>query len=1055
MNYTENRIWKRFKSICTEPGEAAAVEKLCKTAVEWMKTVRDTFPRYTLHDEVHVGNVLFMMDQLLEEAGIERLTVTECEMLILAACYHDIGMCYSEKDREKELKSVRFRSYLERNPWAYLEAAKAQERQEEIPLNLQLDYFRSIHHIRVMELLPEEVKNLHIRRDYLIEVCKSHGEDVSTLGKLRHSHLEAADCVFCAILLRLADVLDFDFTRSPDVLYQFQDIGRGEDGTAFREWRKHMSASGFRFHSGERRELSFQARCEDMQNEHVICEFLDYIEKELKDCREILEIYGQERWRNFLLPEKIEREIQRLGYQTGEYCLTLDADRVLHLLVGNDIYISDTVFVRELLQNAFDAVKARRMMDRHWAEREERQVCISSWYDCEGSQWFRIDDSGIGMTEYMILEYFLKVGRSYYQSDEFKKNNYKNGNMFQPISQFGIGILSCFLKGSCVEVSTRHYQDGPGIRFHMPGIKGYYSIAKEELGNAGSPMPAAAGEETENFRQTPGTSIAVRLHDSITESMKRILEKYICYPDVKVCYKDGIRWEEIYTEQDLMQFVKKVRGFSIPVPKEFMAQIKREMPYLAWEATPKIVINCIPLDEVLESPYITGGDFEIVLDGRHNGSLKRTIGQTEINRSLEIFLGVERNGLQINIGYNFEIHCVEDFMRYLSLAQIWDEYRERNEIASFCAEKLEQGQEAEIKECLGDWGEKDAAMAEEMLFLWQSIQMEQEHVHFEIPFSVHPYLEELAQKVLIPRCNLESEKTVQYATEIAFNGIRVAKSCYRDLIGNFGFQYTVVLLSGRYQPVLGISRDRIRYFPIEASAYLELLGKKIGNSGLSCSYGEYSNLVLRDYQRLFEDRRLLQMAEETLEINLGKSIADLKEELQTAKEPIPFSMIVFYDIHTAFREYSSGCYYFSALFLRAIIQKEFEVRWTKNENGFMTFLITGIRSREIGEAEQLFWPLMFAEPLESEVQKLTESITQSRQALNAAHPFSVWFLEYAVYLNQKHNSIFKKIRGLLCDSDAIDMIGEVNILLKELERRSEIRIPDDVWLKKEDFIYFR
>jgi len=97
------------------------------------------------------------------------------------------------------------------------------------------------------------------------------------------------------------------------------------------------------------------------------------------------------------------------------------------------------------------------------------------------------------MTEEMILNYFLRVGRSYYQSDEFKKMNYDNKRFydFSPISQFGIGILSCFLKGDRMEVSTRHYNAGNGIRFTMNGIKGYYSIAVEEKGDRGTPMPGS------------------------------------------------------------------------------------------------------------------------------------------------------------------------------------------------------------------------------------------------------------------------------------------------------------------------------------------------------------------------------------------------------------------------------------------------------------------------------------------------------------------------------------------------------------------------------------
>lgn len=49
-------------------------------------------------------------------------------------------------------------------------------------------------------------------------------------------------------------------------------------------------------------------------------------------------------------------------------------------------------------------------------------------------------DNGIGMDEYVVSNYLAKVGRSYYGSKDFKILGLK----MDPISRFGIGILSCF-----------------------------------------------------------------------------------------------------------------------------------------------------------------------------------------------------------------------------------------------------------------------------------------------------------------------------------------------------------------------------------------------------------------------------------------------------------------------------------------------------------------------------------------------------------------------------------------------------------------------------------
>ena len=57
-------------------------------------------------------------------------------------------------------------------------------------------------------------------------------------------------------------------------------------------------------------------------------------------------------------------------------------------------------------------------------------------------------DNGIGMNLEVLQKYFLNIGSSYYRSKEFQKvrNSLINkGVDFDPVSRFGIGILSYFM----------------------------------------------------------------------------------------------------------------------------------------------------------------------------------------------------------------------------------------------------------------------------------------------------------------------------------------------------------------------------------------------------------------------------------------------------------------------------------------------------------------------------------------------------------------------------------------------------------------------------------
>lgn len=259
MDYKDTKIWKKFIEKCKNEKEKIEVEELCEQAIEMMKLARDTFPRYTLHDERHLFNVLNIMGQLLE--GYEdNLTASECEMLILAVFYHDVGMCYTEEQKQEKLRGYQFEQYLNSNPDKYLKVSE----KSDVPVEIQLDFFRKIHHTRVAELIPEMETDIQIRRDYLVKICKSHGEDRRVIEELEYDSHYEVDCKLCAVLLRIADILDFDITRTPKILYEIQKIELSGDEAAVNEWKKHMASRGIKLNVAEGK-ISFSAVSENMQ----------------------------------------------------------------------------------------------------------------------------------------------------------------------------------------------------------------------------------------------------------------------------------------------------------------------------------------------------------------------------------------------------------------------------------------------------------------------------------------------------------------------------------------------------------------------------------------------------------------------------------------------------------------------------------------------------------------------------------------------------------------------------------------------------------------------
>lgn len=1055
MGYQDSILWKKLQDNCKDDRELGNIRDMCDRAIVLVKTIRDTFPDYTLHDEMHICNVIKWMEQILDDSGIEKLSDGECATLILAACYHDIGMCYTEEHRNRELRSHYFTDYLEKNPKAYLSVKRSREAGREIPREIQIEYFRSRHPQRVDELLPEKWEINLVRRDTLAVICKSHGEKIDDRkDQLLYDEYLETDHIMCAILLRLADVLDFDMSRAPQDLYEFQKIDTTGNPSAGTEWKKHQGSRGFRF-TPEHKRLVYRAVCDNMQDEYTIIKFLDYVDEELRTCRSKIKQYGHTRWQGIEIPERTERYIERRGYQSGEYHLTLEADNVLDLLVGDGLYSEDVTFIRELMQNALDAVRARRMIDSRYNWEEKNQIVLSDWIDERGDQWFRIDDFGIGMDENTILNYFLRVGRSYYQSDEFRKLMYDNKSHydFAPISRFGIGILSCFLKGDQMEVSTRHYSSGKGVRFSMQGTRGYYNLAAEEKGDRGTPMPCIDTDETENFRQAVGTSIAVRINESLLESIGSSIKSYLCYPDISVCYKNGTESNTFPTERELMEFVRKTKELRIPFPEEVLCELNMKMPQIIWEETPAICMKCVPLDELSGSSFISGADFKIDIAGKYKLLRTVEINGVEIRLNLVKRMAVTRSAIRVQLVY--ESVC-SSRNAVMELSEFALQYRDRNDMVRRYADKFDRNEKLEdvLKEISSEDQKIEIREIYENLETFSEI-LNLDGVHLEtfIPFSMDDDLKEAMEKYILPRCDSGAQYIDNNRIDEVYNGICIKKTWQNSYgLEESWFEYTVLLLSGDFCPMLGISRESVRYFPVKAAGYIELTGMQISNGGLSCKYPAfYRNMEYGEFAELLDDVEFCSKAERMLECKYGVSIQDMKERVASSSGKNEIQITDFDDIFDSYG-FERPSYYFLNIFQRVLLQKEFDICWDLNQNGAMEYYITGIRKTSISETEKVFLPLTFVPSSGRNPECLTYAHSIGRCTLNASHPFSVWLMKEAEFLSKRHKSLWKKIRENICRLESEDMITEVNNFLREIQKRENISIPDDVWIKEDDFI---
>ncbi|WP_326561921.1 HSP90 family protein [Micromonospora sp. NBC_01796] len=183
-------------------------------------------------------------------------------------------------------------------------------------------------------------------------------------------------------------------------------------------------------------------------------------------------------------------------------------------LLSHHLYASPRVYLRELLQNAADAITARRAEDPGapgvvWIEPPE----------LTGDGTLRIHDTGIGLTETQVHELLATIGRSS-KRDElgFARHEF--------LGQFGIGLLSCFLVADEIRVVTRH-ADQPTVLWtgHTDG-RYRVELAAPDVGRAepGTTVTLVPRPGAEQWFTQPTVTELARLFGSLLPVTVRVGE---------------------------------------------------------------------------------------------------------------------------------------------------------------------------------------------------------------------------------------------------------------------------------------------------------------------------------------------------------------------------------------------------------------------------------------------------------------------------------------------------------------------------------------------------
>ena len=286
---------------------------------------------------------------------------------------------------------------------------------------------------------------------------------------------------------------------------------RPDNTTSYREWRKHQRTRFF----VTSKEIRFTARFDDFFEGKSPARYARRTGEGTARLHGITRPSGGAGGLRLELHTPIIRKIDSVGYLYEKFRFRLENKQIVSLLMGTRLYRDERVFVRELFQNALDACRhaeaAVAASNRH---NYRGRITFRHYLDPKkGQDVIEVSDNGSGITRLIIREYFMRVGRSFYQSFAFRRR----GLNFEAVSQFGIGILSCFMKADYLEVETRpdsdvHGEesqvDKKGLKLEIRGPYEFFVVK-------------------EHSRPTPGTTVRVFLKTPLTESLAGIVERFV------------------------------------------------------------------------------------------------------------------------------------------------------------------------------------------------------------------------------------------------------------------------------------------------------------------------------------------------------------------------------------------------------------------------------------------------------------------------------------------------------------------------------------------------
>lgn len=501
-----------------------------------------SFPHYSVHDISHSMTIIDNIQCFLGEDRIKRLSASDTFLILMAGLTHDIGMILMYNIVETEWEKENFKAVLEKfagNADPVIARAASllirihhKETEQDLKnfkwalevknavIIITAEIFRSKHakqsadYLLTNGIFKQLANNFHAEQlpkrfvDLLSNIAFLHGESFGEV--MTRLYYEAngyrGDYIhprFIAYMIRLGDLLDFDNNRfNAYSMVMLKDIP--EQSKAHEQ--KHLSVKHMLISPNA---IEAELDCPNEEVYRISRSWFDWLEEEVSNqSREWTSIAPGDLGGLPPIISKGNIKILYNGIQCNPDLLnlrfTMSQEKIFSILKGGGIYKEPGfVFIREIVQNAFDASKMQLWNDIQSGSYDldvdsikfpnDIDAFIYKRYPVELQvKWkdeqkkvlrFECIDYGTGISEDSLLRMTNFVGDSH-NNDLNYQTTYRDMPYFlRPTAVFGIGMQSIFFVAPTFEVETYYVgETSKRIIFRSAADGQYSSIVKENIG---------------------------------------------------------------------------------------------------------------------------------------------------------------------------------------------------------------------------------------------------------------------------------------------------------------------------------------------------------------------------------------------------------------------------------------------------------------------------------------------------------------------------------------------------------------------------------------------